>query len=390
MLEVMRLARKGDETVKKILDFLMRRGEAGVTEIARAIGKDKSTVYHHLKKLEREGIVEKTEEGLYRVKFRGQQRIVLEALRKVIIEEAERNGEKIRGFISVEIGKVIDKASEMGVSNAESVLDYLISAGYVEKDDDNTVILMPLGAAQLKVCPICLDDFKDEDEILRITEFTEFGEIIRYMIHLRCHRYAIEQPVFDEYSTDKEYAYCSYCGLPLERELFLELCIPKITPEDLIEHLTDEEIIAFGEDPHRFIVIDHTDEPVVLVTYEDVKEFVAGLYALIEEGIVSQEKVKELKEREDIKRRAAQLYKVVQKIKNEYIKKANDIFDQLLNPIGRACNIINTWWHRHHPLVPVLVNPDREIYNQNLVIKTKEGYFHPYCYEQYKNKNKLK
>jgi len=92
----------------RTLEELEARGDAGVTEIARALGIAKGTAYNHLNTLERNGYVVRNEGGTYSVGFR-------------FLELAHHARERvpIHGIVRSEIDRLAERSGEMAVFTVE-------------------------------------------------------------------------------------------------------------------------------------------------------------------------------------------------------------------------------------------------------------------------------
>lgn len=389
---------KGRERILKVLEVYK---QLPLSEIARRAQLAKSTVSYHLDKLVKEGLVEKTEDGQYKLAERNLGRDILKVMGNIASNE---------GMVFIDVEYVIEKVKKSRIINQneiEKAIDDLINRGLIRRFGSK-IALTKDGAETLGLCVACLKPFEDGDRVLTIEDGDLFGYPRSYKIHLRCLKSVIEEPVEYPYTLPRHESFCHFCGLPLNRERYLELCIPRITPQDLKEALTPEELLALEEDPR-------IDKNRVLVSYRDIKLFVTELYLSIE-GVSdnSASKIEDVGKDEDlnsialrfeitysvvekyfeggdIRKRSAEIYKKVVELEREYRKEANKAFDQLLDPIGKACNMINVWWHEEPSLnFEDLIDPFRDITKQNLMIKYKGKFFHPYCYELFRKVNKTK
>jgi len=392
----MGMKERGD-TKRRIIELLKRCGELTQREIAKELGRSDSTIHHHLKELERDGVIIKGKKG-YKLREDGREKNVLKLLAKCLREGKIHEDEQIRYIMENE--KTFSNENDV-----KSFLRLLEQKGYVSKSFTGFA-LTPEGAGVINVCISCLEPIEENENIVVIYDLTsdDFGVWIKgYTIHQRCLSRKIEFPIGDVYFSKD--SLCSYCGLPLSRELFMALCIPPtITVEDIIECLTPEEIIA--------IELGCIDKTRSLETFNDVRLFVTEVQLYLEKGQCSEneirrldrldvrselksiarkfglkfEIVEEIFERDDVKKRAAEIYKQVLLIEKKWEEKAEEAFNELLDPLGRAYTKTKAWWHITPKSIfrcEDLIDPFRDGREQTLVIKRDGKLFHPYCYRKY-------
>ncbi len=399
-------AKERSNTKQKIVELLKRNKELSQREIANKLGLTDSTIYYHLKELERDGVITRGKKG-YRLREDEREKNVLKLLAKCLKEGINREDDQIRYIIENE--KTFSNEKEV-----KSFLELLKRKGYIHRSFTRYELTSE-GARIINVCTSCLEPIEENDNIVMIYDVIDssFGElwVVGYAIHQKCLSREIEAPVGEIYFSKN--SLCSYCGLPLSRELFMELCIPpEITVEDVIESLTPEEIMA--------IELGGIDKKRPLETFNDVRLFVTEVRLFLEKGSsmtteklsrletansvkselesiarkfnTKTEIVEEIFHRDDVKKRAADIYRRVLLLNRKWKKELEEAFNQLLDPLGRIYTKTKAWWH----ITPKnifkwedLIDPFKDGREQTLVIKRDGKLFHPYCYGKYVEEKNL-